>query len=190
MKGLIIRGDLKAEFESTIEERIDRYLEISHQFIIGNHHFAEASSECIKLYRDGYFISAVMVSQALNGGIIRFIAERNCIDLHPNNDKGKTKKISTLIDEFEEKNIISAICAEASRGISKSFRNDVHHMNPKVAQIDFKELAKSNLQHLSTIEKEIFGVDIGANGAFILKQPKYWNCNNDGKVSGYLRIGG
>ena len=36
--------------------------EVPHQGIIANHHFAKASSECIGLYRDGYLLSAVMVS--------------------------------------------------------------------------------------------------------------------------------
>jgi hypothetical protein len=61
-------------------------------------------------------------------------------------------------------------------------------MNPKVAEIDFKEFAKRNLQDLSTIEKEIFDVKVSANGGFIPQQPKYWNFSNDGKMAAYLRI--
>ena len=49
------------------------------QGIIGDHHFAKASSECIGLYRDGYLFSAVMVSQAVAEGIWRFVLERNQI---------------------------------------------------------------------------------------------------------------
>jgi hypothetical protein len=84
-------------------------LEIDHQEIIGNHHFAGASSECAKLYCDGYLISAVMVSQAVNEGIVRFIAERNNIALQPDHDKGKAKSISDLIDELEQKDIITIL---------------------------------------------------------------------------------
>jgi hypothetical protein len=42
---------------------------VAHQGIVPNHHFAAASSECIDLYRDGYALSAVMVSQAVAEGI-------------------------------------------------------------------------------------------------------------------------
>ena len=37
----------------------------AHHGIIPDHHFAKASTECIGLYRDGYLLSAVMVSQAV-----------------------------------------------------------------------------------------------------------------------------
>lgn len=190
VKRLRIKQDLEVECVSTIEQRTDRYLEVGHQWIIGNHHFAEASSECVKLYRDGYFISAVMVSQAINEGIIKFIAERNGIDPHTRDSEGKSraKKTCDLINEFKEKDVISTNCAQASERIYNSFRNDVHHMNPKVAEIDFKEFAKRNLQDLSTIEKEIFDVKVSANGGFIPQQPKYWNFSNDGKMAAYLRI--
>src|SRR5260370_35406980 len=72
------RGLLDA-CKGTVDARVDRYLEVSHQGIVPNHHFAPASSECVNLYRDGYFLSAVMVSQAVNEGIWKFVLERNGI---------------------------------------------------------------------------------------------------------------
>lgn len=39
------KDNLVSEFSASIDERVDRYLEIGHQWIIGNHHFAMASSE-------------------------------------------------------------------------------------------------------------------------------------------------
>ena len=65
--------------EQTREARVDRLLEIDKQGIIGNQHFARASAECIDLYRDGHFISTVMVTQAVNEGILKFVADRNQI---------------------------------------------------------------------------------------------------------------
>ena len=190
IKKITVRQDLQSEFNGTIDQRVERYLEIDHQNIIGNHHFASASSECIKIYSDGHFISAVMVSQAVNEGIVRFIAERNNIGLHLDGDKSKTKSVSEIIDQLEQKNIITHACAEASRNIYGSFRNDVHHMNPKVAEIAtyFRGLAKCNLQNLSKIEREIFGFNIASDGSLILQQPKYWDCNKNGKVATYLRL--
>ena len=67
------RRDIRGEVERTIEERIERYLEIGYQRVIAGGHFAEASAECIRLYRDGYFLSAVMVSQALGEALWRFL---------------------------------------------------------------------------------------------------------------------
>jgi hypothetical protein len=130
-----LRESIESQCKGSIEERINRYLEIEHQGIIGGHYFASPSSECIYLYRDGYFIGAVMMSHAINEGIIKFVAERNFISRNKKN--GKTKTIEELILEFMEKKIISKKCADASMKIWKSFRADIHHMNPTVAKIPF-----------------------------------------------------
>lgn len=174
-----IKDDLRQMFEQTLDARVERYLEINHQGIIGNHYFAAASSECIDLYRDGHFMAAVMLTQAVNEGILKFVAERNGISVQNH---------AELVKLFAEKNIVSRDCAAASERIWGSFRNDLHHMNPKVTSIPFQDLAKRNLQNLAVIEKEIFGVDIG-NGRLVPKQPKYWDIQKDGTVPVFLRLG-
>ena len=202
---LRIKEKLQSQLESTIEQRIDRYLEIDHQGIIGNHYFSAASSECITLYHDGHFISVVMVSQAVNEGIIRFIAERNNIESSKQKSQHRllkffakmfkiicqkdndTKSIAGLIDELKGRNIISISCADASKRIWGSFRNDVHHMNPNVTMISFDALAKRNLQDIAIIEKEIFGADF-REGALIPHQSKYWDLDKNGTVPVYLRL--
>ena len=185
IKRVMVKESIESQCRSFIEEKIDRYLEIEHQGIIGGHYFAHASSECIYLYRDGYFIGAVMMSHAINEGIIKFVAERNGIERHKTD--GTTKTIAELIDEFREKSIISDACADASMGIWKSFRADIHHMNPTVATIDFQKLAQQNLKHLSAIEKEIFDFKIN-NGAIVPSQPKYWDIKADGTTAVFLRL--
>ena len=185
MKRIRLRESIESQCKSSIEAKINRYLEIEHQEIIGGHYFSASSSECIYLYRDGYFIGAVMMSHAINEGIIKLIAERNNIGRHKTD--GYTKTIKELIDEFKERNIISQSCANASTRIWNSFRADIHHMNPKVAEIPFQDLAEKNLKYLSTIEKEIFGFDIN-NGAISPHQPKYWDINEDGTMTAFLRL--
>ena len=180
-----LKENLESQCKGSIEEKIDRYLEIEHQGIIGGHYFAKASSECIYLYRDGYFIGAVMMSHAINEGIIKFIAERNKIDRHK--EDGTTKTIEELICEFKEQNIISENCANASIKIWNSFRADIHHMNPTVEKIPFQKLAQQNLKYLSTREREIFGHDI-SNGTIIPHQPKYWDIKADGTATVFLRL--
>lgn len=180
-----LRESIESQCRGSIEEKISRYLEIEHQGIIGGHYFANASSECIYLYRDGYFIGAVMMSHAINEGIIKFITERNRIDRHK--DDGNTKTIEELIAELKNKNIISEKCASVSTKIWKSFRADIHHMNPTVAKICFQKLAQQNLKHLSTIEREIFGHDI-KNGAIVPHQPKYWDIKPNGTMTVFLRL--
>lgn len=185
IKRIRLRENIESQHKSSIDEKITRYLEIEHQGIIGGHYFANASSECIYLYRDGYFIGAVMMSHAINEGIIKFIAERNSISRQKGN--GDTKTIEGLINEFKEKRIISNDCAESSTKIWKSFRADIHHMNPTVSKIDFPKTAQQNLKCLSTIEREIFGHDINS-GAMAAHQPKYWDINKDGTTTTFLRL--
>ena len=185
MKRAKVRESIESQCESFIEEKIDRYLEIEHQGIIGGHYFSPASSECIYLYRDGYFIGAVMMSHAINEGIMKFVAERNGIER--NKTEGSTKTVEDLINDLREKNIISNSCGEASMRVWKSYRNDIHHMNPTVENIDFKKLAQQNLKYLSSIEKEIFNFKIN-NGAIVPIQPKYWDIKSDGTAAVFLRL--
>ncbi len=172
-----LRDNLHQRDEQTLDARVDRYLEINHQDIIANHYFAQASSECIDLYRDGHFIAVVMATQAVNEGILKLLAERNSI---------KYKTHEELMDTLREQAIISPNCATAAENIWGSFRNDVHHMNPKVGRIKFPELAKQNLQNLAIVEREVFGTE---DGTLIPKQPKYWDVQEDGTVPAFLRYG-
>ena len=185
IKRFQLQEDLKSECLGSIDAKIDRYLQIEHQGIIGGHYFAPASSECIKLYRDGYFIGTVMMSHAINEGIIKFVAERNNIDRQKTANTIKT--IEELVVELQENNLISANCADASLAIWNSYRNDIHHMNPNVSVIDFQQLSQLNIKRLSTIENEIFGYDI-KNGGLVLHHPKYWDKNADGMTETWLRL--
>ena len=185
IRRLRVKESIEAQCKNLIEEKINRYLEVEHQGIIGGHHFAQASSECIYLYRDGYFIGAVMMSHAINEGIIKFIAERNNIERCKTD--GNTKTIADLIEEFHEKGVFSNTCAVASLAIWKSFRADIHHMNPKVAELEFQKLAQQNLKHLSVIEREIFDFKID-NGTIVPSHPKYWDIKSDGTATVFLRL--
>lgn len=58
IKRQMVKDNLTVAFNSSLDARVNRCLDIGHQWIIGNHHFAMASSECINVYRDGHFIAA------------------------------------------------------------------------------------------------------------------------------------
>jgi len=173
--------DLRARFEATIEQRVDRYREISHQPMTSFQHFADASAECVSLYTDGYFLSTVMVTQAVAEAIRRFVVERNGTKI---TNKSDGPSVVTLL---VENGIISEDCAVAFNRIWGSFRNDVHHMNPKVAQIDFPALAKGNIQDLAVIEREIFDFKVD-KGKIIPTNPQYWDAGADGKMGVFLRL--
>ena len=167
--------------EQTREARVERNLEVDRQRIIRSDYFAKASTECIDLYTDGYFIATVMTTQAVNEGIIKFVAARNSI-------KHENMNHSELLKTLKDKNIISQDCFEASKQIRGSYRNDVHHMNPPVAKINFPELAKKNIHNLAVIEREIWATNF-RNGKMIPIQPQYWDINPDGTIRVNLRGG-
>jgi hypothetical protein len=175
-----IRETLRAKLEGDLERRIDRYLEVNHQNIVANHHFAVASTECLELYRDGYFLSTVMVSQSVVEGIFRYV-------LDSNRESSDGRERPELADFLVTQGIVSDSCAEAFIRVWKSFRNDIHHMNPKVAEIPFPQLAKRNIDDLAIIEREIFAYT-AVDGKFFPVQPKYWSLNPDGAVPVFFAV--
>ncbi len=175
-----VRGHLKSRFESTFEERVQRALEVRPQIIIPHHHFTWASTECIYLYRDGYFMATAMATQALNEGLVRFIADRNGIS--------SNQDLYVLVDVFAAQNIVSAACAEAMRRVLRSFRNDFHHLNPSISNVPVQEIAKRNIEDIGVIEKEIFEHTY-ENGTLSPKQEKYWDVRADGTMLVSLRFG-
>ena len=167
--------------ELTRAARVERNLEVDRQRIIRSDYFSVASTECIDLYTHGFFIATVMTTQAVNEGIIKFVAGRNNIQY-------ENMLFSEILTTLESQCIISQDCFKASDEIRGSHRNDVHHMNPPVAQIDFPELAKKNIQNLAIIEREIWATDFD-NGKVITIQPLYWDRNPDGTITVNLRGG-
>ena len=176
-----LKRRMRAALEQTIEIRVERYLEVAHQGFIPDHHFAAAAAECIYLYRDGYLLSAVMVSQAVAEGIWRFVLERN--QIQPGVDR------PAVAAALVEQKIISTKCAEAFGRIWHSFRDDLHHMNPRVSAVPFRELARRNMVDLAAIEGELFAGTFSADapGKLVLVQPRYWDLQADGTTPGFLR---
>ena len=179
LRRLRAKEAIRAEFEHSLEQRVDRYLEVQHQGIVPNHHFAAASSECLNLYRDGYFLSTVMVSQSVAEGIFRFVLERNGLSA----DRERPEMAKLLVD----REVISTACADAFVRIWGSFRNDVHHMNPKVVQVPFRQLAHRNISDLATIENEIFAWRTH-DGKLVPIHAKYWDLQPDGSIPAFLRL--
>jgi hypothetical protein len=175
-----VREHLKSRFEATFEERVQRALDMRPQVIVPDHHFTWASTECVYLYRDGYFMATAMATQALNEGLIRFVAERSGIA--PN------QELNTLVDALLAQKMISNACADAMRQILRSFRNDFHHLNPSISKVPVQEIAKRNIEDIAVLEKEIFDHTFH-EGKLIPKQPKYWDVNANGTTLASIRFG-
>jgi predicted RNase H-like nuclease len=169
-----LRKSFLADGEQSLEARIERYIEVNHQNMVAMHHFTLASRECHECYRDGHFIAAIMLAQAVAEGILKFMVERNDIDIDsPNRDK--------RLAELSNRGFLDSKSQECFNRIFHSFRNDYHHMS-SVGSIDHKALAKRNIQDLASIEQYVFHCDLD-QGAAVPRFPQYRDIDEPGMMA-------
>ena len=138
------------------------------------HHFAKPFDECFQTYRSGLFIACTMLAQAINEGIINFVAERNNI---------KAKRGGNLpitIKEFVKHGHFTNEVAQASEAIcNRTERNKLQHMKKEISCIDdWHNRAKNNLRNLARVESFVFGYDM-VDGDFQPHHEQYWCMGND-----------
>ena len=90
--------------ELTRADRVERNLEVDRQRIIRSDYFANASTECIDLYTYGFFIATVMTTQAVNEGIIKFVAGRNNIHRFSRNSERRFARMNDIIFFYSKGN--------------------------------------------------------------------------------------
>lgn len=160
------KDTLKQMFELTLDEKVQRNLEVKPHGIIPNSHFAAVSAECYSLYTNGYYYGTISLTQAVVEALLRFLCEKNELKVSsPENNVGKLKK----------KGLISANLAKLFSNIREN-RDDYHHLNPQIEQDRQKlaSLAKVKLTDLRDIEKELFAYTTN-NGKLVPKYRKYWD---------------
>ena len=172
-----IEKNLRRKFEAELEARIRRTKELKYQRVIGAHHFAGASYECLELYRDGYMLGCIMCSQALLEAVLKFVLQRNRL-----NNKGR---IEDFIKVLRDRGILDGKALDAANSAWKH-RNDFHHLSPAFSAIDLEAKAKECIEAICTLEDEIFGGTF-REGSFIPKKPIYWDISAEGTVPVFLR---
>lgn len=173
-----IKDTLEQLFNLTLDQKVNRHLELRPHGIIPNSHFAAVSAECYSLYTDGHFYGTISLTQAVAEALLKFLCEKNELKVSsPENNVGKLTK----------KGLISATLSILFSNIRKN-RDDYHHLNPQIEQDRQKleSLAKEELTNLRDIEKELFAYSAN-EGKLIPKFPKYWDIDQ-GKVSVFLRF--
>lgn len=184
IQGAIKREQLKdslgQDFLATIDERLSRYQELDFIKITPNAHFASVSDECIRLYRDGYFLACIALCQAVAEAIVRLMCERS--------------KFTSISNDYEKnvenlrKRNIKPDCNQLFKEIWEG-RHDYHHLNPGIPteRSKLQEIAKSKIATLHKIESTVFEFTI-KNGAISPKYLKYWDINRDGYLNVFLRL--
>ncbi len=177
-----LRDSLVAEFEATLRDRISRFMEINHHWVIPNTHFASVSRECIVLFRDGYYFGCISLVQAVSEAMVRFLCEQNGIR--------RAKSFETNLMRLKDtKNapVFSGKTYDAFIGIWEG-RDDYHHLNPGIPteNADLERIARKKLLLLMEVEKDVFGVEV-KEGILHLNHPNNWDVDGD-KANVYLMI--
>ena len=175
-----LEDNLKQDFAFTLNDRITRYLELDFIKITPNTHFASTSAECIRLYRDGYYLACIALSQAVAEALVRFMCDRNHFSASISKDfKENVEKL--------RKRRIKPDCSTALMEIWEG-RHDYHHLNPDITtdRTKLQEIAKSKIISLHKIESEVFAFTI-VDGAIKVKYKKYWDITN-GRANAFLRF--
>lgn len=174
-----IEKSLRKKFEAELEARIRRTkeLKLKYQRIIAPQYFAEASYHCFELYRDGYMLGCITCSEPLIEAIVKFVLQRNRL-----NSKGK---VAILLQALRDKGILTGKTHDAA-ALAWRHRNVFLHLEEAVSAIDPETKAKQCIEAICMLEEEIFGGTF-REGAFIPKNPIYWDISADGAVQVILR---
>ena len=173
-------NSMKQEFEQTLPERVQRYLQVKPHEIIPSTPFAAPSAECSLLFRDGHFYACIALVQAVAEAIVRYACDI---------DFGKHDKVfEKNVQKLYTRRFIDDEVREAMLRIWKR-RDDYHHLNSsgKSDRDTLEKLAKEKAHLLVEIESEIFKFSFGGDGSVIPKYPKYWKIRGN-QADIYLRL--
>jgi hypothetical protein len=175
-----IEDNLKQDFVATLNDRVTRYLELDFIKITPNTHFASVSAECILLYRDGYYLACIALSQAIAEALVRFMCDRSQFGA------SISKDFEENVEKLRERRI-QPDCSEMLMEIWKG-RHDYHHLKSNVTadRAKLQEIAKSKIILLHKVESAVFAFTV-VDGTVKPKYPKYWDIKN-GLANVFLRF--
>lgn len=132
------------------------------------------------MYIAGFFYGAISIAQAYVEALSTYLAESRCVRVA--NDPTKRWR------RLHRENIVSAAVCDAAIAIL-SGRNDFHHLNKQIEQEFLKLEARAGecLNHLYTIESQIFAYSFDAPGTPTLHKPEYWPSPSEGLTQVNLR---
>ena len=171
---------IKQEFQQTLSERVERYLQVKPHEIIPNAPFAAPSAECSLLFRDGHFYACIALVQAVAEATVRYVCDidfgKHDKVFEKNVDKLHTRK---FIDDKLQKSLLKIW----------GKRDDYHHLNSNVKsdRNTLEILAKDKACLLVEVESEIFNFSFSSDGSIIPKYPKYWKIRGN-QAEVFLRL--
>lgn len=176
-----IAKSMRASFEASLPQRVDRASRLKLHNLIPAHWFAGAASECQRMYVAGYFYGAISAAQASVEALSLFLRDLCKI-------RGAPKDAEVRWQKLHRAKIVSDEVLAAALSVL-SDRNDYHHLNRSVEQ-DFSSLelrAEECMNHLHTIEAEIFAFSVTVPGQITPQHPDRWPDAGDGLSRVFLR---
>lgn len=175
-----IEENLRSDFETTVGNRVDRYLEVKPHEIIPDTHFSRVSTEISGLFRDGHFYGCIALSQAVGEALVRHMCQKN--GFRP------AKGFETNLDKLFNRGFLGATTKEQLAELWDE-RNDYHHLNFVIEQHrqQLQDLARRKAQLLMEIEKEVFAFTVN-EGRIAPKFPRYWIVDSEGRARVFLRL--
>ena len=171
---------MRASFDASLPHRLERAARVNLQNIIPAHWFAAAASECAGMYIAGFFYGAISVAQAYVEALSKFLAEHHRVPVRKDSEK--------RCHRLQKAGFLSKAAMEAAVAVLDS-RNVFHHLNRDVPQ-QYRELqarAEQCINHLHTIESEVFAYSIEVPGQMTIHKPEYWPSAGPGLAQGRVR---
>ena len=170
---------IREEFEGTLADRVDRYVQVKPHEIVPYTHFSTISAECSFLFRDGHYYGCIALTQAVAEALVRFLCKKN--SFRP------VKNFENNIEKLSVRNFISDKVKESLLKIWEK-RNDYHHLNPNVEtdRQTLEELAREKVRLLVEVEKEVFRFT-SVDGKINPENPKYWDISGN-QAQVFLRL--
>lgn len=174
-----VEESIRQEFEGTLVDRVDRYMQVKPHEIVPYTHFSTISAECSFLFRDGHYYGCIALTQAVAEALVRFLCKKN--SFRP------AKIIENNIEKLSVRNFISDEVKDSLLTIWQE-RDDYHHLNPSIEsdRQTLEELAKEKTRLLIEVEKEVFRFTF-VDGKINPENPQYWAISSN-KEQVFLRL--
>jgi len=174
-----VEDGIRQEFNQTLSDRVDRYLEVKPLEIVPYTHFSAVSVECALLFRDGHFYGCIALTQAVAEALVEFLCRKNSVK--------HSKDFKTNVTRLAK---VQFITHDSKASLLKIWegRNDYHHLNTTIAtdRQTLERLAREKCKLLSMVEAEVFRFQI-IDGVRVPEHPEYWDINDE-KTQVFLRI--
>lgn len=176
----MIEDSLRQECESSIKDRVKRYMQAKPHSIVAATHFASVSAESTLLYRDGHYYGCIALTQAVAEALVRFMCERNSF-------KPK-KEFEKNLEKLETRGFITSEMKTSFLKIWEN-RDDYHHLNVQIKtnKHELERIALEKIRILTNIEKKVFDYTIENGIAIKQKNMKYWDVAGD-YTQAFLKI--